>query len=330
MVAATARRQPPSGLQPFDPYRHLSAVVPLISQAFADELGPGSRAVLRRMQCMARWGGLNQWLWAAEAEAGEAPGFVWVEEGRVVGNASVRRASAPGGWLIGNVVVHPEWRGRSIGRALVEAAVEAARERGAAWVGLEVRQDNAIAAGMYERMGFVAVGTTVEMDRPAGERWSPPPDLPSLPLRRAGEADQETLYHLAVTGLSLLHREVLEVRPQAYRAGWLARIGGWLEGVSQDWWLTEEEGRVVGAFRLSSAWLERWHQVELLVAKDGPGPQLARAALVALSRRRPWEATVTLPGPRQALEPVFAEAGFRRMRCLVQMRLDLRSRRTNE
>lgn len=329
MVAATARRQPPSGLQPFDPYRHLAAVVPLISQAFAGELGPASRAVLRRLQRAARWGGLNQWLWAVEAEAGEAPGFVWIEDGRVVGNASVRRASAPGGWLIGNVVVHPDWRGRSIGRRLVEAAIEAARERGAAWVGLEVREDNAIAAGMYARMGFVAVGSTVEMDRPAGQRWLPAGPS-SLPLRRAGEADQETLYQLAVVGLSLLHREVLEVRPQAYRAGWLARIGGWLEGVSQDWWLTEEEGRAMGAFRLSSAWLERWHQVELLVAKDGPGPQLAYAALGALSRRRPWEATVALPGPRQALEPVFAEAGFRRMRCLVQMRLDLRSRRVSE
>lgn len=322
MVAAAARRQA-EGLQPFDAFRHLSQVADLISQAFAEELGPGPRHFLRQMRRMARWGGLGLWLLEVETKAGAAPGFVWMAEGRVVGNVSLRRAASPGGWMVGNVAVHPAWRGQGIGRALTEEAVAAARARGGAWVGLEVREDNAVARGLYEGMGFKAVGTALELGRPAGSARSALDSAP-LALRKASGADNDRLYWLAQCDLSQAHREVLEVRRSLYRVDWEARLNAWLEGYREHWRVAEEGGRVAGAVHVSSRLFGRWHQIEVLVRPERLeelGPRLAAHALDTLSHQRPWEAATTLAGPREALEPTFATAGFQRSRRLVQMRL---------
>lgn len=50
--------------------------------------------------------------------------------------------------------VAPERRGRGLGRALLEAAMEHARERGAAHIDLGTSEDDVAAIGLYESMGF--------------------------------------------------------------------------------------------------------------------------------------------------------------------------------
>ena len=324
MVAAAARRQT-EGLQPFDPFRHLGAVTDLISQAFSEEVGPAARHTLRRMRRVSRWGGLGLWLAGVESRALGASGFIWIEDGEVVGNLSLRRAAFPGGWMIGNVAVAPSRRGRGIGRALMEAAVDTVQERRGTWIGLEVREDNAVARGLYEHMGFKVVGTMVELLRPEGQPWQML-DLRPAELRRAEASESRTLYRLAQEGLTRDHREVLEVRRSVYRAGWEATIGAWLEGVRESWQIAERDDEAVGGVRVSTRWLSRWHRVEMVVRQDrleDLGPRLVAAAVDELARRRPWETSALLPGPQQALEPVFAQAGFRRLRRLAQMRLTL-------
>lgn len=324
MIAAAARHRT-EGLTPFDPFRHTKPVAELIAQSFAGELGPQARIVLRRMRRMARWGGLGLWLWGIQSTAIGALGFVWVEDGEVVGNVSLRRSSSPGGWMVGNVAVRPDWRGQGIGRALTEAAVSTARERGASWVGLEVREDNDVARGLYERMGFTPVGSLLELARPEGRSW-PSMEAPPISLRRARAGESRTLYRLAQVGLESSHRKVLEIRRSAYRAGWEVRLAAWLEGCRENWWVLEEDGRLVGALHIVSRWPMDWHSIEVLVEQeqlDDLGPSLAQAGLATLSQRRPWESTTSLPGPREALEPVFSDVGFRRVRRLLQMRLIL-------
>ena len=103
----------------------------------------------------------------------EPTGFVWAEADRIVGNLSLRYAlpSRTRGQMIGNVVVHPEYRGMGIGRAMVKAAIIAAQQQGARWIGLEVREDNPVACGLYTHMGFEAVGRQLHLIRPVGTSW---------------------------------------------------------------------------------------------------------------------------------------------------------------
>lgn len=322
MVPAAVHRRS-QGIVPFDPFRHLGQVVDLVAESFADEMGPVARHVLRRLRRLARWGGLGLLFWQADAGILGPPGFVWLEDGRVVGNVSLRRAASHGGWMIGNVAVDPQWRGRGIGRALLETAIQAAAQRGGLWVGLEVREDNPVALRLYEGLGFRVVGSSIELIRPAGLPWPHDPPLPPpARMRRATAGDSATLYQLAQTGLSRPHRDLLEVRPSAYRAGWEARVNGWLEGCSDHWWITREGGQSVGAVGLRSRWTARYHWCEVLCPPErlaDLGPALVAALARTLSRRRPWETVAVLPGPRQALEPSFHALGFRRLRRLLQM-----------
>jgi ribosomal protein S18 acetylase RimI-like enzyme len=320
MTTAVLRRVE-QGLLPFHPLRHMGQVADLMNEVFAGELGPWARQTLRRMQRIARWGMLGFLIWGMDLEQ-ESPGFVWVEDGRVVGNISFRRAAAAGGWMIGNVAVHPRWRGRSIGRALVEAALEEIANRGGTWVGLEVRADNAAARHLYERLGFEPVGESLELLRPEGLPW-PGTALHPLPVRRASAAESHALYLLARDGLTRIHQEVLEIRPSAYRAGWEPRVSAWLEGRNEDWWVLKDEGGLTGALRLTAYRSWRWHEVEVLVRPprmDDLGGPLVATALRFLARRPSWETVTTLPGGRMRLETFFADAGFRPLRRLLQMR----------
>ena len=93
---------------------------------------------------------------AAMAEPGHAV-LVADLEGVVVGFVSL----SPGNhWAgdpdasIGELVVSPEAEGRGIGRALVEAAMERARENGSTRISVSTGAANTRARNLYRRLGF--------------------------------------------------------------------------------------------------------------------------------------------------------------------------------
>jgi ribosomal-protein-alanine acetyltransferase len=67
-------------------------------------------------------------------------------------------------WLVGdeaevaNLAVAPDWRGRGIGAALLDAALAEARRGGAHVAHLEVRDSNVAARALYGSRGFTPVG----------------------------------------------------------------------------------------------------------------------------------------------------------------------------
>jgi GNAT superfamily N-acetyltransferase len=70
--------------------------------------------------------------------------------------------SSQGGWPSGwastrLLAVHPAYRGRGIGRALMEECIRQYRNQGIATIGLHTTEMMDVARRMYERMGFVRV-----------------------------------------------------------------------------------------------------------------------------------------------------------------------------
>jgi len=53
-----------------------------------------------------------------------------------------------------SLAVAPQWNGKGLGRALLEASEKAARRRGATVLRLEVRSENQPAIGLYTKAGF--------------------------------------------------------------------------------------------------------------------------------------------------------------------------------
>ena len=88
--------------------------------------------------------------------------LVAVREGRIAGWVKLTPAthlrSNQHVKMIGGLAVDPEHQGGGVGRILVEAAVERARQQGARKVSLRVLGGNAVARRLYERCGFVVEG----------------------------------------------------------------------------------------------------------------------------------------------------------------------------
>ena len=92
--------------------------------------------------------------------------LVAVVDGEVVGYVLVRQSTPLPSHVhvlqIDGLAVHPDSQGRGAGRALVEAAVEEARWRGARKLSLRVLETNARARDLYAAFGFEVEGVLRE------------------------------------------------------------------------------------------------------------------------------------------------------------------------
>jgi ribosomal protein S18 acetylase RimI-like enzyme len=320
------RRHARSHLRPFNPHRDTKQVVELMALAFGGRLGADGEIALAEMRRLARWGPLLWWLyWPGWGRSGVIPGFVWVEQGRIVGNVSLRRASQWNGFFIGNVAVHPDWQRRGLAMSLMEAALEVISSRGGHWVGLEVRADNPGARQLYERLGFRKVGTTLHMVRPAGMPWTSTP-IHSATLRGGSFHDGPALVELVRRMIPTQQRALLELRKADYQPGWEQTLNHWLEGRREVWWVDEERGVLRGAVRVLFERGRRPNRLEILVAPEHSGrveAVLVRQGLASLHGASRKMVNTVLPSPTQALVAALEAAGFQRSRTLVQMRLDL-------
>jgi ribosomal protein S18 acetylase RimI-like enzyme len=145
-------------MRPFDVRRDLSPVADLVEQCFADTLDPDGERYLEQMRAASRNSSFLHFA-AAASEWSSVPmsGYVWEEDGRVVGNVSLIPFALHNqrNYLIANVATHPAYRRRGIARNLTAQAVEHARRRGAPSAWLHVRQENEAAVNLYLSLNFV-------------------------------------------------------------------------------------------------------------------------------------------------------------------------------
>jgi ribosomal protein S18 acetylase RimI-like enzyme len=144
-------------LRRLDMRRDLAKVADLVELCFYDTLDPEGRQYLSDMRRAAQNTSLLGWASNLIDESPMPPsGYVWEEDGRLVGNLSLIPITWQGkkGYMIANVATHPDYRGRGIATALTMTALKHSQEHGAASVWLQVREDNPTAIHIYEINGF--------------------------------------------------------------------------------------------------------------------------------------------------------------------------------
>ncbi|MEA4812289.1 MAG: GNAT family N-acetyltransferase [Anaerolineaceae bacterium] len=160
-----------------DPRRDLSPVADLVEDAFGLKNDPEGSLVVSQMRNLASY--LATYPFASNFL--NAPqGFVWEQGGVIAGNISLipfqRRLKRI--FLIANVAVAPEYRGRGIAKALTEHAMRFIRQWGRSEIWLEVRSDNLPAIHMYQNLNFHFFTAITQWEKT--EKLDPGPALPSL------------------------------------------------------------------------------------------------------------------------------------------------------
>lgn len=325
MLASTSHaRDLPTNLRPLDPHHDFPEVMDLIALGFSGEMDPLGLKLLSQMQRRARYGLWSQLFWGGPLNLN---GFVWEEQGRVVGNLSLRRAMPRwnDGCIVGNVVVHPEFRGRGIARALLQAAEEASRSEGARWMGLEVRADNLAACTLYAHLGYRAIGEVEHLVHPGDSPWPACP-APRAIWRRSQLQDRLLWAGLAEKTMSRLQAQVLEVRPELYAySSFEHALELWFRREREVAWIHEALDPQM-AVSVQTDLARRFHMWELLALPkddDSRAQEVVARAFASTSNRRSWP-VITFVDPRGALVGVLKNSGFVQHRLLTQMILDLK------
>lgn len=320
------------GLRPLDPRRDLNQVADLIEEAFTGELEPGGIAALRDLRMLSRMGPLVGLMARSDPYLEDVlGGFVWIEDDRVVGNVTLQRLDAYGTrWQIANVAVAKGYQGRGIGRALVEAALERIGDKRGGWAVLQVRVDNPIAKGLYERLGFEAITQDVwlQLDRLPVE-FTPASDPPAG-LRRYHHNEWQARYTLESACRTELAQWWRPVRSYDYMQLAENRLG------EKTWELLGRNRLrrwVVEAERGVAAWLSvdarRWQGIHRLTFAVHPSVRgqyerpLVDYALAFLADYPRWPVRVEHQGEHHALVEALQAVGFRVVRNHLAMRYKL-------
>jgi ribosomal protein S18 acetylase RimI-like enzyme len=322
-----------SGLRLMDPMRDLQQVADLIEESFLDEIGPAGMAAVRELRLMARSGALVWLMSRMAAESGDAfTGFVWVEDGQVVGNVTVNEPKPRSRrWHISNVAVKPAYRDRGIGRRLVEAALELARAHAGEWAILQVRHNNQAALRIYQRLGFEQLFATVELVRQGlwGRSYEPF-SLSSYRLTPSRPDDWRRQYDLALLTTSPQEQWVRGLELSEFRYSRWRQLREWLSDLpagGHAWRLCLELGQeLVGTLIVRS---RGWGQSNHLAFSVHPGSRgsvegaLVRQGLALLGSRLEQDTFVEHSADHVAGIQALKESGFVEKRTLVTMRRSL-------
>jgi GNAT superfamily N-acetyltransferase len=154
-ISSLSREQ--NHIRPINPLRDLGAIADLVEICFHGTIDRSGQRYIQNMRAHSADSAYSRWaVRTADALSLPTSGFVWEEDGRIVGNASLMMFNRQGKriGLVANVATHPEFRRRGIGKALTEAAVKLSQEKKAHQTWLHVREDNPGAIQLYEQIGF--------------------------------------------------------------------------------------------------------------------------------------------------------------------------------
>jgi ribosomal protein S18 acetylase RimI-like enzyme len=144
-------------IRSIDLKKDLAKIADLIDICFLDHMDSEGQDYLHHMRLIARNTLYLQYAGSSpETSAYPFNGYVWEENGEVIGNLTLiyLRRRNTNSYFIANVAVHPDQRGRGIARQLTERALRHVAEHNGSTVYLQVREDNPTARHIYVSAGF--------------------------------------------------------------------------------------------------------------------------------------------------------------------------------
>ena len=320
----------PSGpFRPLNILHDLPQVADLIELCFSSTIDDEGQSYLDQMRRASRDNEFLRWAGrVVDSTSMPLSGFVWEDNGRIVGNASLvyqtygsRRIA-----MIANVATHPDYRRQGIGRALTEGAMAHARRKGVKELWLHVREDNPTAIRIYEDLGFV--------ERARRTTYYSKPGSPVSALGASGSLTSQAQSSLLVTqprprDWPLQHDWLKRAHP--YELSWYSRwnwdrlapdIWNWLYRVFVEFnirqWAALRDGRLVAAV----SWVPTIHTSNMLWVASLPtgDAEGLRSALESARYELSHYRRLAVEYPAGEMAQAIESAGFAAFRTLIWMR----------
>jgi ribosomal protein S18 acetylase RimI-like enzyme len=326
-ITVQARVSETTPIRPLSILRDLPQVADLIELCFALTIDEEGQSYLQQMRRASR---NNEFLrWAGKvADSTSLPlsGFVWEENGRIIGNASLVYQSFRGRKIamIANVATHPDYRRRGIGRAVTEQAMAYARQKGAKELWLQVRDDNPTAINIYNDLGFV------ERARRTTYHIKPALSLPpNIQLAQNKDHISAAVMRPNPHDWSYQHQWLMDTHPEELR--WYAHwdwdslapgLWHWLHRAFIEYdirqWSAFKDGKLVATV----SWVPTIRSSNMLwvAAKPGEDTTGLGSALQLARRDLVHYRSLTIEHPAGEMVGAFEMAGFEPFRTLIWMR----------
>jgi ribosomal protein S18 acetylase RimI-like enzyme len=311
-------------LRLFDPRRDLRSVADLVELCFADTMDPDGKRYLERMRNSARNHSVFNWISnMAEWTNVTFTGYVWQQDGQIVGNASLIPYYLRGKryFLIANVAVHPDYRRQGIARQLTERSMDHARQKGAPSAWLHVREENDVAVDLYRSLGFI--------ERARRTTWFSKSDLPLAepPLGTKIGALRSRHWYLQHVWLQQSYPLELSwhmpIKISALNPGLPGILSRFFYDIHVIQWAVFDATQVIAVV----AWQPAAAHANLLwlAASPDSDDQAIQALLVHARQHAPSPRGVMLDYPARQHSQAIQSAGFYEHQTLIWMELPFHS-----
>ena len=313
-------------IRPMSMFRDLPAVADLIELCFADSMDRDGRRYIADMR---RASHDNSFLnWASNmTETASLPltGYVWDEDNRIVGNASLIPFRNKGNriYLIANIAVHPDYRRRGIGRTLTQRSMQHGWSKKATALWLHVRDDNPGAIRMYEDLGFQGIAKRTNWIAKSDPDFPKPDSDIEIVTRhpRFWSQQNDWLRRLNPDILNWYHpNNINSLRPGLMN--WLYLL---FVDMNIKQWAAVQNNKLLATL----AWTSQGGGSKSLIAATPPAQDVAENSVGALTQllihaRRTLftHSTLSLEYPGGELTDAFISAGFTERRTLLWMRAE--------
>jgi len=300
--------------------RDLSIVADLIELCFSNTMDNEGQRYLSDMRRASHDDGFLSWA-NRMADNASLPlmGYVWEQDGRIIGNASLIAFRQKGNraYLIANVAVHPDHRRRGIAQVLTQRAMEHAREKKASAVWLHVRDDNPGAIHLYKKLGFEEIVRRTTWQETA----DPPLPKPDTDIQIVPRHPR--FWSLQLDWLRRLYPDVLgwyhSWNFNALKPGFM----NWLYLLFVDFnvkqWAAVRNDELLATL----SWMPQGGRSESVYLATSPAPGEAEAVtqlLLQARRARSSHSSLTLDYPAGEMTDAITAAGFKQRRTLLWMR----------
>jgi ribosomal protein S18 acetylase RimI-like enzyme len=255
-------------------------------------------------------------------------GFVWEENGRIVGNVTVLTTEIPGRFLVVNVAVHPDYRRRGIARLLMQRVENLVRQRQGNQILLQVVKQNNAAIELYNSLNYTRVGSMTHWTAPVSRlrRLELNLDTVGPPIRELKRHEWKAAYALDQQALHADLHWPERLDADAYKNGFWVKAMNFLNGRQAETWIaTAAKNQLVGLGAITSEW-GRAHEASIRVHPSWQG-RLERPLLAKLMRRLQYlprrNVQIDHPDDDELVNSLLQEANFQPRRTLTHMRLDL-------